>query len=143
MVLGSDVVLEKDILRKPKPFVTQSTTDVLSLDKLEIFGDATVDNAAGLVFTVPAGFEVFITDFFLSGQNATLGNDAAFLDIGNGNSAFKFNMELGTLQSSHISHSFITPMRLQAGQTITINSNTADMFVSASIRGFQIEKKIN
>lgn len=130
--------LTENILVKEKDIVIRTFYESLFLNKPVISQGNFAENQAKVIFTVPVGKVLFVTDY-------TLGISATdFGTGGNGGITFAnswfIDKLVGVPNDILIAHSFIIPLKLDAGETIILTSNAIELVVDGNFRGFLIDE---
>jgi len=136
MVLGSDVPLEEDILRRPTPF-SQSWVEWSAENRTQVFERASTTTASVIVFTVPEGSDFFLTGVWMSiistSANSGARNDMLWFRPGTINF---MSVGAGIRSANSIFVNFSMPLRLRAGDSLRILSNDAAATAEAFVTGF-------
>lgn len=139
MVLGGDVPLEEDILKKPIEFVN-GWVEWSAQNREQIIRelDRTTGGSSNL-FTVPANHTFYITNLVLDGlRNAVVGTTISLHF--DGKDLLKLN--LNPVDSKTTTISYKMPIKLEAGSILTFSTNSTGVFF-ASVQGWIQPKRLN
>lgn len=147
MVLGSDVPLRKDILRKPTEFVKnwlEWSADNRQIVAVDTF---TLSATQSIMFTVPENNTFFLTSVWANvvatGGVAGLRNAIVGATVGTVQASPRIlKVTINDLTSANSnSIAYPMPMKIQAGGVVTLNG-TANARSDAGITGFLVPKRI-
>lgn len=147
MVLGSDVPLEEDILRRKKDFV-QTQLEWVPENRLQVI-ETTI--AGGTILTVDAKSTFFLTGVAISGSNSstTNGGFVSLRDTTTGAVRFIFRLALGIVGGTGTndingfgSITFPMPLKFEGGTRLIAETFTGAT-IALSIYGWIQPKKID
>jgi len=135
-----EIPLTEDILQKEKDIIIKTFYEQLLLNKVEVNDQNQVENTSVNVTTVPVGQTLFITDFAFGVTSSAVGGGIGSMDFGNTNTGFQLLKEVQQGNDIYISHAFVIPLKLGAGESVVISSLGAGTIVDGSIRGFLVQQ---
>jgi hypothetical protein len=146
MSLGdSPIVLDRDVV-KSKPLRVSPTFAewVADGNAEQIIKTASIVNTTSTLYTVPANFTLFITTSFLSSDNIAggAGTTAAQLKIGS-TIILRQLHSLPAGDHTSTSQDYPMPLRVNPNDTVTLFSDSANLFVSGGFTGFLLPRKIS
>ena len=148
---GEDVPLEEDVLKEPKRVFFPTFLEWISDGNAEQILDNAQQSGSGstTIFTTPENFTFFLTSVHLSSDAAGGGGAGSALC----SVFFGANISIKRLLShrhvlaspDHVTSSlaFTMPMKLNSGESIIIDNDSATFQSVANITGFLLPKKIS
>jgi len=148
MVGESDIPLTKNVIREPdRAFSATFMEWVADGNAEQIIKRGT---SAGVFYTVPENFTLFITSAFVSGHKTNAGGAGHFVNLSienlsGANPSVIMSLDLGNVAQvtwGSVSNSFPMPLRAEAGKLITITF-IPNVEGTAGFQGFLLPKKIS
>lgn len=144
MVLGSDVPLEKDILRRPKEFQL-TWIEWSAQNRLQITTDLLVTAGTNSLFVVPARNTFWLTSASITALRNQLGGETdCFAAIRNSQDTADILSVTLKIDDSHAnaSNSFPMPIKFEEESIVQIVATT-DCSAQGVIQGFLEPKRLN
>lgn len=140
VLIGSDVPLEEDILKKPVEFVN-SWVEWSAQNREQILRQNAATSGTATIFTVPAENTLWITSIQLSGTKTGITGTFSTLEIENRTTLASLTfVNAGDNNSTTIS--FPMPIKVEGGERIVVQGQT-NCFARGIITGWIEPKRIN